>query len=300
MNKGTPTDELATFVRVIDLGSFAAAAADRGLTASAVSKIVSRLEDRLGVRLIERTTRRLALTPEGETLLARGRDIVAAVAAAEAEVMAARGRPRGLVRVTTGTAFAKHRLVPLLPDFHALYPEIALDLAVADRRVDIIGEQIDVAIRTGPLGDSSLIARTLATSTRVVCAAPAYLARHGAPVVPAELAAHICLRLTGYARLAEWPMRIDGRIVPLKVSGAITCDSADVLRDMVLAGLGIARLAAFMIEDDLAAGRLVPLLVDHHVPEPVPITALMPPGRQSLPRVRALVDFLAARLAVRD
>lgn len=292
MNSPTPTDEIATYVRVVDLGSFAAAAADRGLTPSAVSKIVSRLEDRLGVRLLQRTTRRLALTPEGETMLQRGREILAAVEAAEAEVMAARGRPRGLIRVNTGTAFAKHRLCPILPEFHARYPEVDIELSVADRRVDILGEQVDVAIRTGQLGDSSLIARTLGRSSRTICAAPSYLARRGVPAVPADLARHTCLRLTGYTRLAEWPMRIDGQVVPLRVTGAVTCDNADILLDMTRSGLGISRLATFILEDDIAAGRLVPLLTDHHVSEVVPITALMPPGRQNLPRVRAFVDFL--------
>ncbi|MEJ1160991.1 LysR family transcriptional regulator [Prosthecomicrobium sp. N25] len=292
MNRPTPTDAIATFVRVVELGSFAAAAAERGLTASGVSRTVSRLEDRLGVRLLQRTTRRLALTPEGETMLARGREILAAVEAAEAEVMAARGHPRGLVRVNTGTAFARHRLAPILPAFHERYPDVSIELSVADRRVDIIGEQIDVAIRTGPLDDSTLVARRLGSATRVITASPAYLARHGVPRTPADLARHTCLRLTGYSRLAEWPLRVGGTVVPVKVSGAVTSDSADAILDMTLAGLGISRLAGFILEDAIAAGRLVPLLVDHHVSEEVPITALMPPGRQALPRVRALVDFL--------
>lgn len=299
MNRPASTDDIALFVRVVELGSFAAAAADRGVTASAASKVVSRLEDRLGVRLLQRTTRRLALTPEGETMLARGRDILAAVEAAEAEVSAARGRPRGLLRVNTGTAFARHRLAPILPDFHARYPDVTVELSVADRRVDIIADQVDVAIRTGALGESTLVARRIALSRRVIVASPAYLARHGYPERPEDLARHACLRLTGYARLAEWPMRMGDRVTPMRVAGPTTCDSADVLLEMAIAGLGIARLAAFMLDDALADGRLVELLAGHHVSEEVPVSAVMPPGRQALPRVRAFVDFLVEAMAAR-
>jgi DNA-binding transcriptional LysR family regulator len=251
------------------------------------------LEDRLGVRLMQRTTRRLVLTIEGETLLARSRDILAAIEAAEAEVIQARGKPRGLLKVNTGTAYAKHRLVPLLPAFQARYPDILLELGIADRRVDVIGEQIDVAIRTGSSGDSSLITRRIGEMRRVICASPGYLARHGAPQVPADLVQHNCLLLTGFARLAAWPVRINGRVTEMNVKGTITCDSAELLLDMTLAGLGIARFGDFLAEDALARGDLVPLLVDCHVVEAAPISALMPPGRQQLPRVRAFVDFLA-------
>ncbi len=295
MNKTSSSDDLAVLVAVAEAGSFAAAAENLGLTPSGVSKAVTRLEDRLGVRLMERTTRRLALTVEGDMLLARGRDILAAIEAAEAEVTAARGKPKGLVRINTGTAFAKHRLAPLLPAFHDAYPDIRLELSINDRRIDVIGEQVDVAIRTGNTDDSTLIARKIGEMRRVICAAPSYIARHGAPQRPQDLEKHNCLLLTGFARLAEWPMRIDGRVVAMNVSGSVTCDSAELLLDMALAGLGVARFGDFLAERELASGRLVPLLVEHHVVETSPISALMPPGRQGLPRVRAFVDFLARR-----
>ncbi|MDP3415939.1 LysR family transcriptional regulator [Falsiroseomonas sp.] len=292
MNKTGFSDEAAIFVRVVERGGFAAAAEGTGLTPSGVSRSVTRLEDRLGVRLLQRTTRRLALTPEGETMLARGRAILAAIEAAEAEVTAARGRPRGLLRVNTGTAFARHRLVPRLAEFRVRYPEVTLELSVNDRRVDLMAEQIDIAIRTGRVDDSSLIARTLETDHRVICASPAYLARRGTPVTPEDLARHDCLVLHGFSRLAEWPFLQGGRVAQRSITPAMTCDSVEVLRDMTLAGLGIVRLAGFLLRDALEEGRLVPLLAAHHVPEPVPITALMPPGRQHLPRVRALLDLL--------
>ena len=292
MNKTAASDEIAIFVRVVECGGFAAAAEATDLTPSGVSKAVTRLEDRLGVKLLQRTTRRLMMTAEGETLLARGRDILAAIEATEAEVMAARGKPRGTIKVSMGTAYAKHRLAPVLPEFRARYPEIDLNVSVADRRVDVIGEQVDVAIRTGMLEDSSLIARRLGQSTRVIAASPAYLARHGEPKQASDLANHACLVITGFARLSEWPLKIDGRVKPVSIKQAVTCDNADILAEMALAGLGIVRLASFVIEDAIAEGRLIPLLVDCHVSETVPITALMPPGRQHLPRVRAFVDFL--------
>lgn len=292
MNKTAASDEIGIFVRVVERGGFAAAAEDSGLTPSGVSKAVTRLEDRLGVKLLQRTTRRLMMTAEGETLLVRGREILAAIEATEAEVMAARGKPKGTIKVNMGTAYAKHRLAPVLPKFRALYPEIDLIVSVADRRVDVIGEQVDVAIRTGGLEDSNLISRQLGQSTRVIAASPAYLARHGEPQKAADLAEHTCLTITGFARLSEWPLRVDGKVTPVAVKPAVTCDNADILAEMALSGLGIVRLASFVIEDAIRDGLLKPLLVDCHVSEAVPITALMPPGRQNLPRVRAFIDFL--------
>lgn len=293
MKKPTSSDDIAVFVQVIERGSFAAAAEQNDLTPSGVSRLVTRLEDRLGVRLLERTTRRLRLTPEGETLLARGREVLATLEALEVEVSSTRGRPRGLIRVSTGTAFAQHRLAPALPEFRARYPQIDIDLSVSDRRVDVIGDQIDVAIRTGPLADSSLIARRVGTSKRVIAAAPSYLERYGTPRHPRDLEQHMCLRMSGHSYLAEWPMRIDGEIVPWTVRGGISCDSAQTLHEMAMAGLGIVRVAGFIMTEALTDGRLVSLLSDYHVPEDVPFWALIPPGRQDMPRVRAFVDFVA-------
>jgi DNA-binding transcriptional LysR family regulator len=293
MNKPTSSDEIAIFVSVVERGSFAAAAEASGLTPSGVSRVVTRLEDHLGVRLLERTTRRLKLTPEGETLLARGREVLATLEALETEVSSTRGRPRGLIRVATGTAFAQHRLAPALPEFRARYPEIDLDLTVSDRRVDVIGDQIDVAIRTGPLADSTLIARRIGTSKRIIAAAPAYLARYGTPEHPRDLERHTCLRIAGASYLSEWPMRVDGVVVPWAVRGGISCDSAQTLHEMAVAGLGIVRIAGFIMTEALERGRLVSLLDAYHVPEDVPFWALIPPGRQDMPRVRAFVDFVA-------
>jgi DNA-binding transcriptional LysR family regulator len=295
MNKTLSSDDLDAFIRVVDGGSFAAAAAGTGLTPSGMSRAISRLEDKLGIRVMQRTTRRLMLTPEGEALLARGREIIAALEAAGEEAGAGRARPRGLVRVNVGTAFAKHRLAPVLPLFRELHPDIRLELAINDRRVEVTAEQTDIAIRTGPLGDSSLVARRIGGMKRVICASPGYVSAHGRPNRPEELAHHNCLLLTGFARLAEWPMRIDGRETLMQVTGSITCDSADLLLDMALAGVGVVRFGDFLAEEALAEGRLVPLLEAWHIADPQPVTVLMPPGRHTIPRVRAVVDFLAAQ-----
>lgn len=291
-----PSD-MAAFVRIVEMGGLAPAARGLGLTPSAMSKQLGRLEARLGVRLLTRTTRRIDLTPEGETYLARARDILSLIEAAERDVTAGRGRPGGLLRVNTGTAFARHRLVPLLPAFFQRYPAITLDLAVTDRRVDLVAEQVDVLLRTGPLGDSSLIAHKVAEGRRVICAAPAYLARRGRPAAPKDLLSHDCLVLRGLARLTSWPFRTPTGLQTLTVHGVATTDSAEALRDMALTGLGIIRVSAFIVARDIAEGRLIALFEDLHVSEDVPVWAVTAPGRHRLPRIQVFVDFLASHAA---
>lgn len=299
MNGDLSSDDVAALIRVVDSGSFSAAASGTGLTPSGMSRAISRLEDKLGIRVLHRTTRRLSLTPEGDALVVRGRDILAQLQAAKEEAAAGRSRPRGLVRINVGTAFAKHRLAPQLPLFRDVLPEIELELAINDRRVDVIAEQADIAVRTGPLVDSALVAHKIGDVRRVICASPAYLEQHGWPRQPDDLLRHNCLLLTGFARLAEWPMRIDGRERLLQVRGSVTCDSADLLLDMALAGVGIVRFGDFLAEEAIASGQLVPLLTDSHITDPQPITALSPSGRLNLPRVRAVVNFLGAHCGSR-
>lgn len=293
---GTDISDIGCFVRTVDLGSFAAVGIEIGLTPSGVSRIVTRLEDRLGVKLIHRTTRRLALTPEGETFLAHARGILSAVEVAQAAVASTHGRARGHVRLNSGTAFAKHRLARLLPDFIAQYPDITIDLSVSDQRIDPISERVDVTIRVGPLADSELIAVRLGEVRRVIAASPRYLAVHGTPSKPADLLQHNCLLLSGFSRLSQWPLFENGKRVLIAAKGNVTSDSAELLLDLALAGIGILRLGDFLGEAALAQGQLIPLLADCHDDDPQPITALLLPDRQSIPRVRALVDFLKARL----
>ncbi len=288
------SDDMAAFLRIVDRGGFAAAARGQALTASALSKLVRRLEERLGLRLLTRTTRRIALTPEGEVYAARARDVLALIEAAETEVTAGRGRPRGHLRVNTSSAFARQRLIPVLPEFRARYPEITLDLEVTDRHVDIIASGVDVALRTGQMDDSSLVARKVASDRRVICAAPSYLARRGVPLLPQDLLRHDCIVLHGLSRLTLWPFRgDDGAVVPLAVRGPITTDSAEALRDLALAGLGIIRAAGYLVAGPIREGLLVPLLEAAHASEEVPVWAVTPPGRHRMPRVQAFIDYVA-------
>jgi len=290
----TASAEMNGFVRVVERGSFAAAADDLGVTPSALSKLVTRIEDRLGVRLLTRTTRRLALTAEGDLFLARSRDILASIEAAEAEVTAASRLPRGHLRVSVGTAVAKQILGPAFPAFYAKYPDITVELHVSDRQIDLVAEQVDVALRSGALGDSTLVARKIGDATRVICASPRYLEQRGMPRVPADLLQHNCLTLPGPA-WSQWPFHTHEGINRLAVSGTFTSDNADLLLDMAVAGLGVARLADFMVARAMQQGTLVALLEDSHVPESFPIHALTVPGRHRAPRIKAFIDFVVAQ-----
>ncbi len=290
------SDEMNAFVRVVERGSFAAAAGDLGITPSALSKLVSRIEDRLGVRLLTRTTRRLMLTAEGELFVARSRDILASIEAAEAEVTAASRTPRGHLRISVGTTYAR-QILAALPDFLARYPEITVELLVSDRQVDLVAEQVDLAIRSGWLGDSTLVARKLHDAKRLICASPHYLEKHGSPRVPADLLRHNCLTLAGFGQFNEWPFHTSEGINRLAVSGSLATDNADVLLDATVAGLGIARLADFVVARARQEGALVPLLEDTHLSEPFPVHVVTVPGRHRTPRVKAFTEFMAAQMA---
>jgi len=287
--------EMAAFVRVAELGSFAKAADDMELSPSALSKLVSRLEKRLGTALLMRTTRRLWLTQEGTVYLERAREVLALMERAEQEVASGR-TPRGHIRVNTGTAIAKFITSGPIAAFLEEYPEITLDLTVTDRIIDPVAEHIDVALRTGPMADSELVVRKLADLRRVICAAPAYLERHGTPAVPAELASHNCLTLSSLPALNAWPFQTGEGINRQQVSGNFSCDNVGIVFDMACRGFGIIRLANFVVDQALKDGALVELFADTHVSEPVPLWAVMPPGRYRAARVQAFVDFMATRL----
>lgn len=286
--------DLRVFVRVMDRGSFSNAAKDLGLTPSAVSKLVSRLEDRLGVRLLERSTRRLALTPEGETFLARARRIVADIDEAEAEVMQARGAPRGRLRINSGTAFGLHQLAPALADFLARYPEIDVDLSITDRYVDLIEEQADIAVRSGHLPDAPFIQRKIADLQRVICAAPSYLARHGTPKTAADLKQHDCIVVAGPG-LNRWPFKARSGIDVVDVRPRVSTDDAEAALRLAIEGAGIIRLSDVIVGGPLRDGQLVALLTETHHVEPFPLAAIYPAGRQRLPRVAVFIEFLIER-----
>lgn len=284
--------EIAAFVRVHETGSFAAAAQDGGHTASGLSRMVSRLEDALGVRLMHRSTRRLALTPEGERFLDHAHSVLATLETAQAELSKAKGETSGTLRVNCGSAFAHHRLAPMLPTFLAGHPKVRVEIAVSDRRVDVLDERADVAIRVGRLEDSDLHAVPLGTVRRIIAASPEYLKRRGTPQTSQELEYHDCLLLAGFPHQARWPMVEDGQRAAVAVSGPVVSDTAETLLRLAESGAGIVRLGDFLGAEAMASGRLVPLLTDVHDDDPSPITALIPPGRMALPRVRAFVSFL--------
>jgi DNA-binding transcriptional LysR family regulator len=288
--------EMAIFQHVVERGSFAGAADDVGLSPSAVAKLITRLEARLGVRLINRTTRRLALTAEGEIYLEHVREILAAIESAEADISSARLSPRGHLRVHTFPVIAVHHLVPVLPDFLTRYPQITFDFLVTNRIVDILGENVDISLRIGTLNDSALVARKIVDLTRIVCASPRYLARHGRPVRPSDLVHHSCLTLSRNPGSATWPFLVDGELVQVDVKGAVSADSADMLLGLGIEGAGILRLSEHVVAGAIHKGQLEPLLEDAQDPEQYPLWALLPPGRHQAPKVRAFLEFLIERL----
>ena len=288
--------EMAIFQRVAERGSFAGAADDVGLSPSAVAKLVTRLETRLGVRLINRTTRRLSLTTEGEIYLERAREILAAIETAEAEISSARLSPRGHLRVHAFPFIAVRHLAPVLPDFLTRYPQITFDFMVTNRIVDIIGENVDISLRIGALNDSALVARKIVALPRIVCASPSYLARHGRPAKPADLADHSCLTLSRNPGSATWPFRVDGKLVQVQVNGPVSADSTAMLLGLAVQGAGILRLSEHVVAEAIQKGELEPVLQKVQDPEQYPLWALLPPGRNQAPKVKAFLDFLVDRL----
>jgi len=291
-----PANEMGIFERVVERGSFAAAAQDAGLSPSGVSKLITRLELRLGVRLINRTTRHLALTPEGETYLKRSREILSAIDAAESEIASTRVSPRGRLRVHAPPVLAVDYLGPALPVFLARYPKVTLDFLVTNRAVDLVGESVDVALRTGHLNDSSLIACKIVDLTQVICASPAYLARYGRPVLPGDLVRHSCLTLGRNPESATWSFLINGAPLAVNVGGPVSADSADMLTRLAIEGAGIVRLGEMAVAGAIGKGLLVPLLQDVLEPEKYPLRAVLPPGRQRALKVKVFLEFLIERL----
>lgn len=288
--------EMAVFVRVVDEGGFSAAARALGLTPSAVSKLVSRLEDRLGARLLNRTTRRLSLTDEGEAYYQRSAHILDEIDEAEQAVTRLHAAPRGRLRVTAAAAFATNQIAPLLPEFLDRYPEVHLELSVTDRIVDLVEEGFDVGVRTGALGDSSLISRLLAEDHRTICATPAHLERHGAPRTPGDLEHHNCITWTGNpGGLNDWPFEGPGGPYTVRVHGNAEVNNGEALHEMALAGLGLAHMAEYRVAPDIRMGRLVPLLAHCHRFVRLPIHVVYPHRRHLSPKVRAFVDFLAEK-----
>ncbi|MDX5629633.1 MULTISPECIES: LysR family transcriptional regulator [unclassified Brenneria] len=290
--------ELEVFVQAIELGGFSAAARACGMTPSAVSKLVARLERRLGTRLLNRSTRQLQLTPEGCVFYERGVRILADLNEAE-RCASAHATPRGRLRVNANVPFAHHFLLPLVPEFLASYPDVTLDIVATDEVIDILEQRTDVAVRAGPLKSSNLLARKLGQTRMTIVAAPDYLQRHGTPSTPDELTRHNRLG-ANYARVQRgWPLRYAGEDIEVPVTGNVQASDGEALRRLALAGVGLARLAAFQVRDDIAAGRLRPVLEDLNPGDNEEMHAVFVGQGGYLPlRVRALLDFLVEQVRI--
>ncbi|KTE15597.1 LysR substrate-binding domain-containing protein [Sphingopyxis sp. H115] len=289
--------DIETFLAVASGGSFAAAAKALRLTPSAVSRSIARLEQRLGIILFRRTTRSLALTAEGLTYRDRMSLLLAEIETVEAGLGRDSQGPRGLLRVNASPSIGVP-LLPVLPKFTTRYPEIILDLALSDAIVDLVEERADIAIRIGPLRDTSLRAKKLGRSRMALVASPAYLARRGTPQTPDDLDAHDCLRFSFRRSIDSWPFRIGGRVVHRPVHGSFFGNSGELVRQMAVAGGGISRHGHFHVAADLAAGRLVEVLTDHHPGDGEDIHALYAPEDRAAARIRAFLDFLDEELVI--
>jgi len=289
--------DIETFLAVASGGSFAAAAKALRLTPSAVSRSVARLEQRLGTILFRRTTRSLALTAEGSAYRDRMSVLLAEIETVEEGLGREKQGPRGLLRVNASPSIGVP-LLPILPIFTARYPEIILDLALSDTIVDLVEERADIAIRIGPLRDTSLRAKKLGHSRMVLVASPAYLARRGTPHTPDDLDGHDCLRFSFRRSIDSWPFLVGGRVVHRPVPGSFFGNSGDLVRQMAVAGGGIARHGHFHVAADLAAGRLVELLPDYHPGDGEDIHALYAPEDRAATRIRAFLDFLDEELVI--
>lgn len=289
---------MEVFVEVVERGGFSAGARALRMTPSAVSKLVARLEARLGARLVNRSTRKLQLTPEGSAFYEQSTRILADLD--EAERSASTGeRATGRIRVNTNASFGAHILAPLVPEFLARHPGVTLDLVQTDAVIDLLDERTDVAVRAGPLKSSSLVARKLGATRMTIVGAPAYLERCGEPRTRAELENHNRLGFC-YARTIEgWPLVDDGETVVVPTVGSVQTSDGEALRQLAIAGAGLARLAAFTIREDIRLGRLRPVLEDRNPGDLEEVHAVYLGQGGHLPsRVRAFLDFLVEKARV--
>ena len=286
------SEELTIFVAVVESGSFSRAAEQLGQANSAISRSVKKLEMKLGVSLLNRTTRQLSLTEEGERYFRRVQSVLQEMAAAETEIMESRSTPRGLLRIDAATPVVLHFLMPLIKPFRERYPEMSLTLVSSETFINLIERKVDVAIRAGTLTDSSLRARPLFNSYRKIIASPDYLARHGTPQSVAELKNHQCLGFSEPVSLNTWPVSCcDGQL--LEIESEISSNSGETLKQLCLAGNGIACLSDYMVDKEIAEGAFVELLADKRLPVEMPFSAVYYSDRAVSTRIRAFIDFLS-------
>jgi DNA-binding transcriptional LysR family regulator len=278
----------------VELGGFSAASRKLGLTPSALSKLVDRLESALQVRLLTRTTRRVHPTAEGQLFLVHCKSILREIEDAETELTDVARAPRGKLLVHAGVGFATHQLVPALPRFVASYPEVEIALIVDDRPVDLAKEGIDISVWPGPPTDQTVVARKLCDVERVLCASPDYLACYGMPNSPQDLMKHQCITLAGLlSALAPWTFENpQGEHAVVAIAGPVSANTAECVRQIALMGLGIARLNEFIVKEDIRSGRLLRVLADSPCGDPVPLYAVHLYSRHRLRRVAVMLEFL--------
>ena len=288
---------MLSFVKVVDLGSISAASRDGGRTPSAVSKQIRHLEDHVGYRLLHRTPGGVILTDEGREYYDKCRAVAEKVQEAEEHVIALTGAPKGRLHVASSVAFGKSQLMKLLPEFLELYPAVTLSLELSDRRVDLESEKFDAAITFAEQQPgSNVITRRIMKNTRVLCAAPSFIKRHGMPASFDDLARFNCLRTSDQTGRNAWTAVLNGTKYRVDASGNFEGNSADVVFRATLAGLGIARLSLYLVADRLASGELVRVLPEY-IQEHADVAVIFAEKRNMAPKTRALVDFLVARLA---
>ena len=289
------SDELITFVTVVESGSFSRAAERLQQANSVVSRTVKKLESKLGVTLLNRTTRQISLTQEGENYFRQVQKVLSDMAAAENALMESRQRPQGLLRVDAATPVVLHLLTPLVAEFRERYPEMSLSLVSSENFINLIERKVDIAIRVGELTDSTLKARKLMASYRRILASPAYLAQYGAPKTVADLEHHCCIGFNDLPNLNRWPLTCaDGR--QLEIVPGLTTNSGETQRHLCLHGNGIACLSDFMSDEDVKRGNLVPLLVGDTLPLEMPINAVYYSDTAVSNRLRSFIDFISERL----
>jgi DNA-binding transcriptional LysR family regulator len=297
--------EYETFVCVVESGSFSAASRKLGCTPSAVSKLIERMENRLGARLLQRTSRSLSLTQEGRSFHRAAVRVLETISEAESTLSDVNVQVSGVLRVHTSLIFAQHQLAPVLPDFLSQHPQLHLEVLLSSEPIDLITADIDLSFHVGPVTNASLIARRLATTRWMLCAAPRYLRRAGTPAVPEDLLRHNCLNFLPQTYRSVWPLRAkvqsggDGALRPNRYEavGNVASNSDSLLRVLALQGMGIARLAAFHIAQDLRDGHLRPVLADYVPDEPEPVFAVYQSRRNLSSRVKVFLTFLQERLA---
>lgn len=286
-------DAMRMFVRIVESGSFSQAARDLNVSQPTVSKQLAGLEARLGTQLLARNSRTLSVTPAGQDYYETTVRILQEIDSAEERILQGQSTPSGLVRVTLSPAFGRMFIIPRLSDFRKRFPDVAIEMEVSGRHVDLIEEGIDVAVRIGRLSDSALVARHIGDMQMITLASASYLAQNGTPQTLDELRSHQCISYVYQGDVTGWDFHVDGRQVTINGTGAFRTNDAEHVRSAVIAGLGIAHHASWLFTDVLASGEVRQIL-NQYAPQPLPINAVTTAGRRIPSRVREFIHFLAA------